>query len=369
MPVAPDLRTEWLDATDTERARREAELLARGLPLPLYARGAWARAFPGSSPSVLVVHDASGPAGALALESSPTRALPGHVFMRARRAGRTLGQGTEGAAVAALVAAARSDPRVLRVTVENFSPDAAERARFGSALEQHGFRRTPPTASYESTLVVDLRGRDDAGHLAALSYNTRRKIRAVAKFPAELRPVTDPALSPRMNALVRETFTRTGAVYTEQDYAPVIRLAAESPGLSRIAGLFRTDLAGPDALLAFAWGAYHGDHVAYDVGASTRPTDPELAKLPVGHALIWDLLCWARAQGASWFDLGGITEGTKHSDDPLGGISDFKRGFSTEVVQVAEEWVFTPHPMRDALATAVSRGARVLDRLRGAARG
>ena len=78
---------------------------------------------------------------------------------------------------------------------------------------------------------------------------------------------------------------------------------------------------------------------------------------------------WAKRVGAEWFDFGGITPGTQADPtDPLGGISDFKRYFGTDVVTVGEEWVFVPRPVRAAIAGMVAKlGRRVLD-LRARAR-
>jgi lipid II:glycine glycyltransferase (peptidoglycan interpeptide bridge formation enzyme) len=75
-------------------------------------------------------------------------------------------------------------------------------------------------------------------------------------------------------------------------------------------------------------------------------------------------MCWARRSGARWWDFGGITEGHRGSDDPVGGISDFKRHFSTTVQQVGERWVLEPSPVRSGLARGVSAFATAIRRLR-----
>jgi lipid II:glycine glycyltransferase (peptidoglycan interpeptide bridge formation enzyme) len=75
----------------------------------------------------------------------------------------------------------------------------------------------------------------------------------------------------------------------------------------------------------------------------------------MAYPLAWDLIRWARGQGAVIFDFGGISAGTAESDDPLGGISDFKRRFTDRVERVGEEWVYEPHPARAQLARWTSR--------------
>jgi hypothetical protein len=143
------------------------------------------------------------------------------------------------------------------------------------------------------------------------------------------------------------------------DWPAVLAATRADPGLSRVVGLFRTDVEGDAALLAYTWGRHHGDHAEYHVGASTR--DPAI-RTPLAYPLMWELITWARRTGARWFDLGGVTAGG--GDDPLGGISDFKRYFSERVEEVGEEWELEPHAARAALARAIGRGVAWVSRLR-----
>jgi lipid II:glycine glycyltransferase (peptidoglycan interpeptide bridge formation enzyme) len=84
----------------------------------------------------------------------------------------------------------------------------------------------------------------------------------------------------------------------------------------------------------------------------------------VGYALLWDLIVWSREQTeAKWFDLGGISVATPR--DPLAGIVRFKRFFSEHVVEVGQEWRLEPHPVRGAIARAVSTAADVARRSSG----
>jgi lipid II:glycine glycyltransferase (peptidoglycan interpeptide bridge formation enzyme) len=214
--------------------------------------------------------------------------------------------------------------------------------------------------SYARTLTADLRLSDEA-HLAELSGNTRRHVRAVEKRPVVLRPVDDDRLGPRLNALLGETLERTGGAFHSEDWGWKIALSRAAPEQSRLIGLFRTDREGPEGLLAFAWGCCHGDYGHYDAAGSTRRSD---LKMSFSYALMWDLMCWARHQGASWWDFGGITEGNLGSDDPVGGISDFKRHFSGTVQRVGERWVLEPSPIRSGLARGVAAIASVIRQAR-----
>ena len=70
----------------------------------------------------------------------------------------------------------------------------------------------------------------------------------------------------------------------------------------------------------------------------------------------------SRRQDTAWFDFGGITAGSHGADDKLGGISDFKRYFSKEIVGVGQEWSLEPRPALNSIARGVSAGARWLRR-------
>ena len=64
--------------------------------------------------------------------------------------------------------------------------------------------------------------------------------------------------------------------------------------------------------------------------------------MPLLYAPLWELIRWARAGGARWFDFGGITLTDPDASDPLQGISDFKRFFCRDVAKVGGEWRLDP---------------------------
>jgi lipid II:glycine glycyltransferase (peptidoglycan interpeptide bridge formation enzyme) len=209
--------------------------------------------------------------------------------------------------------------------------------------------------------VVELGPTEDA-LLAALRPSARQAIRSVAKFPVQVRPVDDVAWAPRLEALSSESFARNGARYEALwDWAGVIELSRRAPDATRLVGLFRTDREGPEALLGFVWGWWNGRSVSYFAGASSRPSD--LRRVQIGYPLVWDLIVWAKRAGAAWFDLGGVTAGTAGSGDPVGGISDFKRHFSSAIADVAEDWVLDPQPAITRLAALASRSVAWLSRV------
>ena len=347
-----------------EHEEVERELLARGVALPLQHRAVWTRFRPAAGFWFLLARDPAGRnVGGFMLEVSISRALPGHLLLLSERFGDSLPGEVAAPALRALAALVRGDHRILRLDMEIFVLDPTRRQALGAALAEAGFRSAPLRRSYSETLTGELLPSDEE-HLAALSANTRRHVRAIHKRPVVLRRVEDPALGPRMEELLAETLHRTGGAQESEDWRWRIALSQAAPTQSRLIGLFRTDREGPESLLAFAWGCAHGEYAHYDAAGSTRRSD---IKMSFSYALMWDLMCWARHNGARWFDFGGITGGDRDSDDPLGGVSDFKRHFGNTVQRVGERWVLEPSAFRAGLARGVMALANVVRQVRASA--
>jgi hypothetical protein len=245
-----------------------------------------------------------------------------------------------------------SDPAAQRLEVQVFERDGAHRLMLAEALSRVGFVRAPEDNDYTRTLSLDLSGAE-ADVFARLDRSARRNVRELAKHPVTLAPITDLALAPRLDALHEETVARTGGHGAPPDWREPILLSRELPSRSRFVGIFANEGHGAERLLAFAWGQHHGDRVEYSHGGSTRHTSHRMA---LAYPLIWDLIAWAHAQRATWFDMGGVTLGS-HTDagDPLGGISDFKRFFTRDLVEVAEDWVLYSSSPVARLATLARR--------------
>ena len=329
------------------RARAERELEDAGMTLPLAQQARWGLARGVRDGWLFRVTGPAGePAGAFAAELSPSRNLPGPLLARVHR-------------FAALARTARRAGRVLRVYLELCSPSAETHAWTAAAAARAGFAPAPEPHGYAHTVTVDL-APDEATILAGFHATARRHIRAVAKHPVALRVLDDERLVPRMEELTRETLARTGGVHRPVDWHAVLRTGRDHPGRLRAVGLFHTEVEGPASLVAFTVGHHHGHYASYEEGASTRETTLKAALV---YPLLWDLMCWARRGGARAFDLSGITAGTHDSGDPLGGISDFKRLFSTTVVHVGAEWVLEPNPVSAALARLLRSGRAWAGRL------
>ena len=343
------------------RARLERGLRDAGRGLPLPHRSSWASSQHRPNDHWLLhVRDPGGrPCGAVGLQISPSRALPGHRLLRVERFGPGIAPAAHAAVLKVLVSLARRDQRVLRLYVESLAFEPNDRTALETMLETAGFVRLPSPRSYEHTLVLDLE-QDEETMLASFPRSARQNIRNIPKYQVRVAPIVDPAEFARLNEIAAETFARTGGRYTPIDWAPIAKVGMREPEASRLVGLYRTDVEGLDSLVAFAWACGHGDHAHYSSAGSVRVTD---RRIPLLYPLIWDLILWAKRSGARFFDFGGVTNGNLASEDPLGGISDFKRYFTPNLVQVGAEWSYEPRPRRAQAARMVKSASTAFSRI------
>jgi hypothetical protein len=253
-----------------------------------------------------------------------------------------------------VAACAERIPRVIRAHVELFDLSGSRRGDTAAAATGAGFAHWDSPRGYVRTAVMDLRA-DAETLLGGLHPTARRHVRSVSRHPVEVRVIGPDFPAPVLQRLLDETMSRTGGKLAHKPWADILGLSARRPDLSRVIGLFRTDTDDPSALLGFAWGCHHQDHAHYAAAASTRRTE---LRVPILYPLAWDLILWARLHGAVIFDFGGITMGALGSDDPLGGISDFKRRFTDHVVEVGSEWAYEPRTMSSRAARWVVAAGR-----------
>jgi len=141
----------------------------------------------------------------------------------------------------------------------------------------------------------------------------------------------------------------------------MIRFCRENPARARIVGLFGETSTTSNEMLGFALALAHGDHVEYAKAGTTRWAR---MGIPISYPLLWHLILWARDLGAAWFDLGGITAGpTDESPGAHEGISDFKRFFGGEEIDVGGEWTLSLRPFKVAIADTVTRAANAVRRM------
>ncbi len=337
----------------------EAAAAANGVPLALSDLELWHTMGLGPGSTLCVIHDRQGKlVGGFAVHRWPSRALPGHRVLRLERLGESIPAGAEPATVGAVLALARCTPRVLRVIAEVHDRNAARRARIAGALRTVGFYRKDQVRTYERTLAIDLQ-RDDKALLASFSAPARQRIRLAARSPLSVITIEDDTLIPQLEQIHRETYARTGAQAPAQPWTRLIAAAREAPDRSRIFGVMLVD-AGTVRLVAFAQVLRHGTFAVYEAGGSTRLAD---RRIPLMYPAIWALIRWARDTGATWLDLGGITGGTSESNnDPLAGISEFKRKFGGEQLVIGEDWQFDIAPLRQHLVQSARKVLTFLKR-------
>ena len=327
----------------------EQSLRAHGVRLHAPASASWGSTEPHSEHWLLVLPgNGYEPRAALGLKVDASRALPGHLLVRADRVSFPDDPSAFAVAADALAMVARTHGRILRVTAEltALGPEALDAA--GAAFRAAGFE-SAPMRKWARTLTVDLRPQESE-ILAGFSQQPRRDLRAIEKLPVKVREITDSRWVPRMEALLHMTYARTGGHVQPGDWPARIALAHNVPTLTRLIGLFRTDRDDDASLVAFTWAIFHGDHATYEIGASQRQDD---IRVPLLTPLLWDLIRWARSTGATWFDLGGVSVGSTGSADPLEGISDFKRRLSKHEIEIGAQWVLEPHPLRARLARTI----------------
>jgi hypothetical protein len=346
-------RVAIVDNHHPDRAICERAVVDAGIPLPVQHRASWSGASSSASRSwfVYVATTDGTPQCAFAATLLKSKALPSHAVLRVERFGTASPLDARVAGLAILIDLAKKNHKLLRLHVEVFSPDSLARRRLGDALGELGFLPKLHPRLYHRTVGVDLAG-SHTEVFARLRPCARRNIKQALKSPVTVDTISEPSIEPRLRSLWTETFARNGGPVAGPDWKRLLAFCNDNPELGRFVGLRRAGVDGPDGLLAFSVGRFHGDHAELSYAASTRPSD---LKVPLAYPLMWDLLLWAKQQGASWFDVGGVTESNgAASRAALSGISAFKKHFSVDVIDVGDEWVLDLQPVRSAVARAVS---------------
>lgn len=288
-----------------------------------------------------------------------SRALPGTLIGRIDRVGRRLHEPLIEDIGETMLEAALCVPRLKRLHVRVFDEDGERRKQALASIERAGGALLTHCAWYTRTIVMDLAG--TAGHeWPSISKTARYNVKKFARTPEfEVRPITDVRYADRMRELFTSTFDRTGATAPRIDMPGRIEDAARSAD-SRLVGVYVHDRAPPRDLVAFMRAEFHGDHACYEEGATER--SDEFRNLPLGYALMIDLLDWTRRTGGTWFDFGGIPLSEASPNPALAGITHFKRQFSRTELDVAQEAVMLPRPALARVARTVRSVVRLVRR-------
>lgn len=292
----------------------------------------------------------------IGLQLTRPRVLPWLRVARVPQFGRGLDGATLDRTLEALVHHAREAP-LLRLHVEPWSEDPEACALVGDACARQGLRPAARRRSPGRTLWIDLAPDEDTV-FAAFHATARRHIRAPGKRGFCVRTVEDPEAVPVLQAILEETFARTGGRAPAVAWDVALSEQARTDGRVRIMGLYPEGASGPEALAAFAMAVLHDDVAEYAHAGSRRL--PEL-RMPLLYAPTWSLMQWARDRGARLWDFGGIGGDHETPEAPAAGISTFKRYFNGRESNLGPEWVLEPRPR---IATVEQVVHRFLARLR-----
>lgn len=315
---------------------------AEGFPLPS-----------GRTRKLLWVGDVQTGAWGGVAEYASSRIAPWRTILRILRAPGVESPVTGDRVSAGILQVAHA-AKALRTHVELYEPDDARRALMKSSLLKAGFHEAQSPRRYSRTIRVDLSLTEDQ-LLGSFHATCRRHLRSFGRKGLQCLPVVNADLETRLQQLLDETMRRTGGASMMHDWRALMRFTRESPHRAILLGAFRSDLAGPESLVGYVLGVRHSDTVEYSVAASTRLDD---LKVPLLYAPTWELIRWARSNGAAWFDFGGVLPPSVPADDPRQGISSFKRMFSTAEIDVGGEFVMDAS---DNVARAVKFARRILD--------
>ena len=199
-------------------------------------------------------------------------------------------------------------------------------------LTARGWRFSVDQVQFRNTICLDLTQTED-DLLAAMSQNTRRKVRA-----AEKKGVTVRAGSPADLTTLYDLYRTTG----ERDH-----FLTRPPAYYELAwrsfmgaGLAHVLIAEYDGTpMAHVILFHFGRKCWYFYGASSNA---ERERMP-NYLLQWEALRWAKAQGYATYDMWGAPDRFDESD-PMWGVYEFKRGFRGVVTRHIGAWDYAPYP-------------------------
>lgn len=221
------------------------------------------------------------------------------------------------------------DPDVVLATgVPHEADDQAESVgqQFQATLQARGWVFSADQVQFRNTITLDLTQTED-DLLAAMSQNTRRKVRTAEKKGVTIRAAT-PADLPLLYALYQETGERDAflirpAAYYEQAWRDFMQ-----------AGLAHALIAEVDGEPVAHVILYHfGGRCWYFYGASSnRHRD----KMP-NYLLQWEAIKWAKVNGCTVYDFWGAPDDFT-DQDRMWGVFEFKRGFRGTVKRHVGAW-------------------------------
>jgi len=189
-------------------------------------------------------------------------------------------------------------------------------------LADHAFELLPPArqSGYSATLVLDLsRGVDRL--FAQFSTGLKRNLRRAERCGVRIEQVRENAPIAEFAYLLSNAAGRAGYEVPAPDrlarYLEIVLGRADGSAALFCARVDSQLRAGIVVLKA-------GTSVVYQWGARSQPA-PGDDGLPLTHALHWEAIRWAQAQGFGTYDFGGLSDNGART-----GIDRFKEAFGGE---------------------------------------
>lgn len=227
------------------------------------------------------------------------------------------------------------DPDVIAATG---LPKAAEEclhnvgSEIAGTLRRRGWRFSDSQVQFRNTLTIDLRRSED-DILAAMSGNTRRKIRVAAKKGVKIRAasIEDLPLLYQLYQVTgeRDKFLIRSFAYYRRAWEQFMRAGLAQALIAEHKGV----------AIAHVILFHFGSACWYFYGASANE---ERGRMP-NYALQWAAIRWAKAQGYALYDMWGAPD-TFDERDSMWGVYQFKRGFRGELTRHIGAWDFAVHP-------------------------
>ena len=143
-----------------------------------------------------------------------------------------------------------------------------------------------------------------------------------------------------LQSALNDSFSRSSAQQGNYDFESLSKTLENSPGEAAALGLFLSDNFG--IAKAFITGV--ASFPLFEYTAAGSRSEARLRQFPFNYILLWRLVEIAKVRGSLLFDMGGITDGGP--DDPLAGISDFKRRFPGFEMSIGRERLLIINTLR-----------------------
>ncbi len=201
------------------------------------------------------------------------------------------------------------------------------------ALRDRGWRFSGDQVQFRNTIVLDLAS-SETDLLAAMSQNTRRKVRIAERAGVTVRAGTVDDLD-LLYDLYRVTGERDDFLirppgYYQQAWRSFIAAGLAHPLIAEFEGKPIAHV----ILFHFAQTCW------YFYGASSNEARD---KMP-NYLLQWEAIKWAKAHDYARYDFWGAPD-TFAEADSMWGVYNFKRGFRGTVTRHVGAWDYAPYPL------------------------